>query len=151
MTSPFLSCPQQILNEPSNKTSLSETMKIGISKQFSSPFFFNLFPKDLSFFKTTLIANQFKLVQFGAKKSLHKSLRPLMYLYNLNWLKLWTAWNCTCCRYRAPNLQFLPSLYFSAKANSQKSGFIPFLREHGSISFKFVFMRNVQTIHDVTL
>ena len=45
MTSPFLPCPQQILNEPSNKTSLSETMKIGISKQFSSPFFLQPFPK----------------------------------------------------------------------------------------------------------
>ena len=67
MTSPFLPCPQQILNEPSNKTSLSETMKIGISKQFSSPFY-NIFPKDLSFLKTTVIANQFYLVQFGAQK-----------------------------------------------------------------------------------
>ena len=45
MTSTFFPCPQQILNEPSNKTSLSETMKIGISKQFSSPFFLQPFPK----------------------------------------------------------------------------------------------------------
>ena len=59
MTSPFLACPQQILNEPSNKTPLSETIKIGISKQFFPPSFYNLFPKDLSFLKTTVIANQF--------------------------------------------------------------------------------------------
>ena len=119
MTSPFLPCP------PTNsKWTLKQntTFRNNENRNFKTVFFPLLlqpFPKGSSILKNFCNSQSVLVSPIWCKKSLHKSLRPLMYLYNLNWLKLWTAWNCTCCRYRAPNLQFLPSLYFSAKANSQ--------------------------------